>query len=167
MLANARDYKEELESKMRATWGNKKYWYYHNCSYFRPVVVEEDTWNKTQFVSLDASGNVAGYLAYGVEREGRYVTYLEIINFMDDRGFGLDVMRMVKDIFEKYRYRKIVFSVIIGNPIEPKYDRLVLRYGGRIVGTYKEHAMLPNGIMYDEKFYEIRRVDYLVHKKRR
>ena len=58
-----------------------------------------------------------------------------------------------------------VFSVIIGNPIEPKYDRLIEHYGGRIVGINKEHVMLPDGELYDMKFYEIFRTDYLEHRK--
>lgn len=165
MLAFAQNHERELQRKMRETWGKEKYWYYHRCSYFSLADVKEDTWNDTQFVSLNSSGEVIGYLGYGIDRECRYVTYLAIINFTDDISFGIDVMTMIKDIFEKYQYRKIVFSVIIGNPIEPKYDRLIEKYGGRVVGTYKEHAMLPDGQLYDEKLYEILRTDYLEHRK--
>lgn len=165
MLAFAQDYKDELEKRMRETWGNEKYWYYLSSSYMFPVEVDENTWEKTHYVSLNSSGEVIGYLGYAVEREGRYVSNLWIINFTENRYFGIDVMRMVKDIFEKYCYKKIVFFVIIGNPIEQKYDRLIARYGGRIVGTYKEHVMLPDGKMYDEKVYEIFRTEYLEHRK--
>lgn len=165
MLDFAQNYEKELAKRMRDTWGKDKYWYYHRSSYFSTAVINEDTWNDTQFVSLNSSGEVIGYLGYGIDRECRYVTYLAIINFTDDSSFGLDVMTMIKDIFERYQYRKIVFSVIIGNPIEPRYDRLIEKYGGRIVGTYKEHAMLPDGQLYDEKIYEIFRTDYLEHRK--
>lgn len=71
---------------------------------------------------------------------------------------------MIKDIFSKYQYKKIVFSVLIGNPIEPKYDRIIKRSGGRIVGVHKEHVMLPDGKLYDEKVYEICRDEYLMHR---
>lgn len=165
MIAFAQDYEKELARRMRETWGNKKYWYYHASSYMSSLEVDKDTWNNTQFVSLNPSGEVIGLLGYGVNRECRYVNYLAVINFTDDTSFGIDIMRMVKDIFEKYCYRKIVFSVIIGNPIEESYDRLIKRYGGRIIGTYKEHVMLPDGRLYDEKFYEIFRTDYLEHRK--
>lgn len=165
MLAFAQDYKNELEKRMRETWGNEKYWYYHASSYMGALEVDNDTWNNVQLVSLNDSGEVIGFLGYGVKRECRYVSYLAIINFTDDKYFGIDIMRMVRDIFEKYRYRKIVFSVIIGNPIERSYDRLIERYGGRIVGIYKEHVMLPDGKLYDEKFYEIFRTDYLERRK--
>lgn len=165
MIAFAQDYEKELARRMRETWGNKKYWYYHSSSYMAPIGVDENTWERVQFVSLNNSGEVIGYLGYAVDREGRYVSNLWIINFTDDKSFGIDVMRMVKDIFEKYRYRKIVFFVIKGNPVEPKYDRLVEHYGGRVIGIYKEHVMLPDGRLYDEKVYEIFRTDYLEHRK--
>lgn len=165
MLAFAQRYQEELEKKMLDTWGKEKYWFYNNSSYFSQVYIENDTWNNTRFVSVNASGEVIGYLGYGVEREGRYVTYLAILNFTDDNSFGLDVMALIRDIFEKYQYRKICFTVVVGNPVEAKYDRLIRRYGGRIVGIHKEHTMLPDGRLYDEKMYEIFRIDYLEHRK--
>lgn len=165
MLDFAQNHEKELAKKMRDTWGKEKYWYYHRCTYFSPAVVKEDTWNDTQFVSLNADKEVTGYLGYGIDRECRYVTYLAIINFTGDISFGADVMRMVKDIFEVYCYRKIVFTVVVGNPVEKKYDRLIRRYGGRIVGIHKDHVMLPNGRYYDEKAYEIFRTDYLEHRK--
>ena len=65
----------------------------------------------------------------------------------------------------KYIVTKIVFTVVVGNPVEPKYDRLISRYGGRIVGIHKDHVMLPDGRLYDEKVYEIFRTDYLEHRK--
>lgn len=165
MLAFAQDYKEELIKRERETWDDKKYWYYNASSYMRPIELDKDTWDRIQLVSLNGSGEVIGYLGYSMYREARYVSSLWIVNFTDDKSFGIDVMQMFKDIFEKYRYRKIVFSVIIGNPIEQKYDRLVEHYGGRIVGVHKEHVMLPDGRLYDEKVYEIFRTDYLEHRK--
>ncbi len=166
MLEFAQNHEKELLKKMRWTWGKEKYWYYHRSSYMAPIEIDTDTWSNTQFVSLNSSGEVIGYLGYGVTQPERYVSYLAIINFTDNILFGMDVLRMLKDIFEKYQYKKIVFSVIIGNPVELKYDRLISRYGGRVVGIYKDHVMLPDGRLYDEKFYEILRTDYLKHRKK-
>ena len=145
MLAIPQDYEEELIKRERETWGNEKYWYYRAASYMYPIEVDENTYEKVQFVSLNSSGEVIGYLGYCVAREERYVSNLFIINFTDDMSFGIDAVHMVRDIFEKYRYRKIVFFVIIGNPTESKYDGMIEHYGGMVVGTYKEHIMLPDG----------------------
>lgn len=62
--------------------------------------------------------------------------------------------------------RKICFTVVVGNPVESRYDRIIERYGGRIVGIHKEHTMLPDGRLYDEKMYEILRTDYMKHRKK-
>lgn len=165
MLALAQDYIEELIKKERKTWEDTKYWYYNASSYMQPIEIDKNTWERMQLVSLNDSGEVIGYLGYSIEREVRYVSSLWVVNFTDDKSFGIDVMQMFKDIFEKYRYRKIVFSVVIGNPVESKYDRLIEHYDGRVVGVYKDHVMLPDGGLYDMKFYEILRTDYLEHRK--
>lgn len=165
MLDFAQKYKGELEAKFMDVWGVEKYWYYNCCSYFFEKTLGKDTWENMQYVSV-INGEVTGYLGYSICREARYVSSLEIINFTDNPLFGLDVMQMVKEIFEKYNYRKIEFSVIVGNPIESQYDRLISRYGGKIIGTYREHVMLPDGKLYDEKLYEIFREDYLKRRKR-
>lgn len=161
MLEFAQKYKEELEKKFLNVWGVDKYWYYNCCSYFTGKTLDDNTWERMQFVSVNSKGEVIGYLGYSIERESRYVTGLEIINFTEEPQFGFDVCQMIKDIFERYRYRKIEFSVIVGNPVEPKYDRLISRYGGRIVGTFRKHVMLPDGELYDEKLYEIFLSEYL------
>lgn len=165
MLDFAQKHKDELEAKYMNIWGVKKYWYYNCCSYYEKKILVDNTWDWMQYVSV-INGEVTGYLGYSICRESRYVNSLEIINFTDNPLFGLDVMQMIKEIFEKYNYRKAEFSVIIGNPIESQYDRLISRYGGKIIGIYKEHVMLPDGKLYDEKLYEIFREDYLKRRKK-
>lgn len=60
-----------------------------------------------------------------------------------------------KDIFEKFRLHKLSFSVVVGNPIESQYDRLIEKYGGRIVGIQKAQTKLIDNKYYDVKLYEI------------
>ena len=57
--------------------------------------------------------------------------------------------------------QRIEFNVVCGNPIEKSYDRMVKRFGGRIVGTRKRVAKLLDNQIYDDKIYEILREDYL------
>lgn len=70
----------------------------------------------------------------------------------------------LRDIFEKFHFRKLDFTVVIGNPIESTYDRMVEKYGGRIVGIQKKQVRLIDGQLYDKKLYEILAEDYF--KKR-
>jgi RimJ/RimL family protein N-acetyltransferase len=73
---------------------------------------------------------------------------------------------VLDEMFTKYNFRKLEFSVVVGNPIEKSYDRLIYKYGGRIVGTYKKHTRLMDNKYYDEKLYEIFRDDYIKNRTR-
>ena len=70
----------------------------------------------------------------------------------------------LKDIFEKFHFRKLIFSVVIGNPIEKTYDRMIQKYGGRIVGIQRQQVKLIDGQFYDVKMYEILSDDYFGRK---
>lgn len=78
--------------------------------------------------------------------------------------FGRDLGQALTDIFEKFRFNKLKFSVVIGNPIEKSYDRMIQRYGGRIVGIFRQDTRLIDGNLYDVKDYEILRSEYLASK---
>lgn len=165
MLEFAQKHREALETGMLETWGKDRYRFYNAGSWFDKQDICDSTWDHVQYASVSPGGEVTGYLGYRVNRESRYVTGLEIVNFTDRPEFGFDVLEMVREIFEKYNYRKMEFSVITGNPAEAKYDRLVRKYGGRIVGVYREHVMLFDGRLYDEKLYEVFRKDYMESRK--
>ena len=58
------------------------------------------------------------------------------------------------------------FGVVVGNPIEPTYDRLCAKMGGRVVGYYRDDAMLMDGSYADIKVYEVMRTEYLEKRKK-
>ena len=58
-------------------------------------------------------------------------------------------------------FRNINFLLVIGNPIEKMYERLVKKYNGRVVGIRKSHTKLIDNKYYDVKEYEVFREDYL------
>lgn len=166
MLTNAREYVDQLATLLTRTWYDDKYKFYHD-SWHEKVEVEKSDWNKRQFVSLDKKGNVLRYIGYSIDRDADYISNFWIINFSDNKViFGRDVAQAFEDIFIKYNFRKITFSVTIGNPIEKSYDSLMKKYGGRIVGTYKEHVKLIDNKLYDSKVYEIFRKDFIANYKK-
>jgi hypothetical protein len=59
------------------------------------------------------------------------------------------------------------FGVIVGNPIEKTYDKLIEKYGGKICGYAKEDIKLFDGKLYDLKNYEIMREDYIKAKEKK
>ena len=75
-------------------------------------------------------------------------------------------MQVIKDIFEKFNFNKMNFGVVIGNPVEKSYDRLVERYGGRIVGIKERETKLFDNQYYDVKEYEILKENYLRSKNK-
>lgn len=161
MLQPAIKYKEQLKSAMRKTWFVEKYKYYHMNGYYDELQIDECTWSKHQFVSV-YNEEVIGFISYSIDRRSNFVYGLGAINFSDNKiSFGLDLGQALKDIFEKYKFRKLRFSVCIGNPIEKSYDKMIEKYHGRIVGTYKDETLLIDGEYYDEKLYEITKEEYL------
>lgn len=65
------------------------------------------------------------------------------INFSNDKlTFGRDLVQVIDDIFCSFGLERMEFKVVCGNPIERSYDRMVERFGGRIVGVRKRVAKL-------------------------
>lgn len=160
LLEPAIKYKDQLEKLQYNVWFDDKYKYWNADVYYSSMEIENNTWNKHQFVSV-LNDEVIGYIAYNVSRSDNTVHALSILNFTDNKAtFGMDLGRAVRDIFEKFKFRKLNFTVVIGNPIEDTYDRLIEKYGGRIVGVHKEDVKLVDGLYYDRKLYEITSREY-------
>lgn len=160
MLEPAIKYRDQIYDIQYDIWFNDKYKYFNSGTYYGAMQIDENTWDRHQFASV-LNDRVIGYIEYSISREENNVRSLGIINFTDNKiVFGKDLAQALKDIFEKYRFRKLNFSVVVGNPIEKSYDKIIKKYGGRIVGTYKENCKLIDGEYYDEKLYEILASEY-------
>lgn len=169
MLDLAYKYEDEIRLKMFNTWYDKKYKFYHSSAYYDLFTLSDNgDWDSRQFVSLDSDGSVIGLIGYGIDRITEIANGLGAINFSDNKfTFGMDLVNVIDDIFCKFNMRKLEFAVIIGNPIEKSYDRMVTKYGGRIIGISKKHCKLIDNKYYDEKMYEIFREDYIEAKNKR
>jgi RimJ/RimL family protein N-acetyltransferase len=166
MLDIALKYTDQLKRLHLDTWHNDKYKYYNYRCYWELPKLSENTVDGHDFVSLNSKGEIIGAIGYCILRDLESVCGLGIINFTDDPTFGKDVLQSIKDIFEKFNFRKLNFCVVIGNPIEKTYDRLAAKYGGRIVGIEKEETKLADNKYYDVKRYEILRKDYMKAKEK-
>ena len=167
MIEPAQKYKEELQALYYSIWYDDKYKYYNNGCYWSPLDLKEDSWSAHEFVSIDKDGNILGIIAYETDHTIPAARHFSIINFGGNHfTFGRDVMQAIADIFEKYNFCKLSFDVVIGNPIEPTYDKLVAKYGGRVVGIAKDDVILQDHKRYDIKMYEILRRDYELAKNK-
>ena len=168
MIDIANKHRDRLEKCFLNTWNNKKYDYWNTAGYNRsaPDIPNTD-YNEAHFVVLDGN-NIIGYISYDINRMSKVVSCLQCVNFSNDsRGksiFGIGLIRILKNIFDISNMSKITFSVTVGNPIEKSYDKLITRFGGKVVGTFTKDVMLADGLMHDLKWYEIFKSDYIKNK---
>jgi hypothetical protein len=178
MLDHAKKYEEKLRQLFFDVDFNLLYKYSDLSVCRKTFKLPEDTWESNHFVSvyngIGLEPNILGMIEYSISRVNNAVTSLYIIRF-DGNGkkdpyayfFGKDIMTAIKDIFDKYNFNKINFVVVIGNPIEKTYDRLIKRYNGRIVGIRKQDIRLIDNKLYDVKEYEIMADDYFLSQSKR
>ena len=158
----ANKYESELHDLFFDTWYDEKYKFYHNGYYSSAYVAQDTNFEKHEFVSLNNSRKVLGYIGYDIDTARSCVDNLELINFSNDKfTYGKDVYQALTNIFEKFNFRKISFCVVVGNPTERTYDRWCAKYGGRVVGIKKNEVKLMDNRYYDLKLYEILLDDYI------
>jgi hypothetical protein len=163
MLKLAYTYQDKLNQVYNSIIFQDKYKYYNYDNYWGYTKeVSKDSWNDLEFVSVDKNDNVIGYLRAGISRSADKISTLGIMNFYDiNVTFSKDLYQFLNELFIKFNFRKIEFTVVIGNPAEKMYDKYIEKYGGRIVGTRRQSTRLQDNKYYDVKEYEIFREDYL------
>src|SRR5690348_6237285 len=168
MLDFASKYEKELQLLFTNIAYDEKYMFYNNSSYRDIYESSKSTWDIHEFVSLDNNKNVIGYFKYKITRSTLSCSGFQIISFSNDNQiiFGRDFIKVMDDIFIKFNFRKITYTVVIGNPIEKTYDKLTEKYGGRIVGTYLKDSLLMDNNFYDCKVYELFKDDYVKNRRK-
>jgi len=166
MLKYAKPYEEQVKKLFAETTFDMFYKYMTLSVYREEHKIPDSTWEGHHFVSLQGE-QIIGYISYWIDRQSDIVSGIHIVHFEKKYPFTFsrDVITTIKDIFEKFHFRKINVSVVIGNPIERCYDRLIKRAGGRIVGIKKKDVKLIDGQYYDQKLYEILAENYYKAKE--
>lgn len=127
---------------------NIRSWHTFDPEFYVPV----DDWGKLSLVSVDSHGKL-GYICASIDRDLDEVDGLTIANYgCDKTEFGKDLILCFKLL--QQRFRAIRWTVVIGNPVEPMYDKFCQRMGGRIVGIKMQACRLANGSYADVKQYE-------------
>jgi hypothetical protein len=119
--------------------------------------IQNNNFYKQQWVSVENDWKIVGYFEAEIDRSARYVTSLIVANFAKKGNitFSLDLKEFFKRLIYRYNYSKIVFSVVTNSPNEKLYDKFISRYGGRVVGIFKNHKILQDGTLRDMKYYEV------------
>jgi len=135
-------------------WNCTSYWEYE-------FKLSPDSWSTIEMVSVDSNDNVIGFFKANIERSADKVSSLGVANFCDvNPVFAKDLKSFIFDLLFKFNFRKIEWTVVIGNPAEQIYDRFIAKYGGRDTGIQRQTVRLQDGKYYDMKGYEIFREEF-------
>lgn len=165
MLDFAYKYKSEIEDLyVKNVLMNNTYKFYNFKSYWDATSIEilSSDWSEIQRVSI-FENKVIGIFRATTSRNDNSISNLGFINFHMDKislGFVKDMEKFIQYLFEQ-QFRKINFTVVIGNSSERLYDAFIKKYNGRIVGVQKKEVKLVDQKYYDVKLYEIFLEDYL------
>ena len=162
MLDLAFKHREALQQKyLKVALNSDRYKYSVATNWLSyELKLDDNNWNKLEFVSINSQNEIIGFLKCDINRAVHYAHNLRIINFEEKPNFlfSKDLKEFIIDIlFLKFRFNKLQFTCVVGNPIEKTYDRLIAKYGGRIVGIYEKDVRLIDNKIYDLKLYEITR----------
>lgn len=174
MLEPAQLHFDEIQNNFYRLWYDPDYQYYFGIDrrWVPSNSVDTDAgFDRVlhQFASIDPkTGKVIGYIGYVLHPSTRVASDFGAVNFYRDDHqilFAKDLFTAIENLFEKFGCRVMDFMEIRGNPIEKSYDRLVQKYGGRIVGYQRDQAQTIDGKLCDIKLYEIHSEDYFSAKR--
>jgi len=168
MLKPAYGYKDRISSILQEIAFSEEVTYWnHACYWSYETDLKNDSWRSLHFVSVDDQDNILGLLFADICRPENFVDAMAILNLKEKGNFKFsrDLYQFLDDLFVKFNFFKMTFCVVSGNPVEKMYDRFVLKFGGRIIGVYKQQVMLQDGKLYDQKHYELFREDYMERRR--
>jgi hypothetical protein len=165
LLKLAYAYQEKLDKMWQSIVFTEKYQFYNYGTYWNyRIKVDDGSWDRIQMVSVDKNDNVLGYLSATCDRTANKISAVGAINFAGvNLTFSKDFYDFLSSLFNKFGFRKIEWCVVIGNPAEKLYDKIIKKYGGRVVGVQHESTVVSDGTVCDVKEYELFKRDYDSH----
>lgn len=164
MIKPAQLYTEELKRLYCETWYDPKYIYYHSDIGTQELQFSDNNYERHSFAILE-NNEVVGYISYRLNWASKVTYNFGIISFKQSLVFGKDLMKIIDDIFMKYKMNKMEFYAFSDNPVIKHYYNFINRFGGREVGILKESALLMDGKLHDSVMFELFAKDYLFYKK--
>ena len=133
MIKPAKDY--ELKIAIESIWTKdnpeNEFLYLDNHA----LRLFNDETKAHEFAIVDNNNDLIGFIRYGVKNNKAY--NLEIINFnrKSQELFARDLLRICKDVFEKYDLDSLSFTGDKKHPLIQKYKKILEGFGG----TFKDH----------------------------
>lgn len=150
---------EELNLTLKRSFYDDRNKYLFSNGYFSPVEIPQSNWSDDGFVFCDEFDNIIGCIIFSISRPTNIINIYNLITFTNEfkyrRYIYNEIIKYIENILNNSYHTKITFSVVIGNPIEKAYDKIIRRYIGRVVGISEKECLLKDGKYYDLKRYEI------------
>ena len=156
MLKPALLYENQLREKEITSLYDIDNMYYHGWTGGELTNIKTDNYDVHQFVSVDASDNVIGYITYNVCHASLSVDRVGIVSF--DKGnliFIKDVYQAIHDIFYKYNLNRLEWFCFADNPAIRGYRKFINRVGGKQCGYKRQCTMLLDHKLHDLVEFEI------------
>lgn len=166
MIKPAQLYQEELKKLYYNTFYDEKYMYYQNWIGTQELEIHNENYNFHEFAILE-NNEVIGYIKYRINWIPNSIDSFSIISFKKSFCFGLDLLKIIDDIFIKYKINKIEFRAIADNPVIKHYYNFIKIFNGREVGTLFETVKLSDGELHNEVLFELFRDNYINAKNNR
>ena len=157
MLELAITHREALNKAYQVACLDEYYKYYFAGGFHNyEVTLDTNDWNSLQLVSIKG-GVLQGYLYATIDRSLYQVTSLGIMKFKeaDSIEFTNDLIALFNTLFRIYKFTKISWSVLQGNPIECMYDLVCYKLGGTVLHTFTKDTMLYTREEVNRKLYEV------------
>lgn len=162
MLKSALLYETQLKEKYIGIMHNPEYQYYFGNFGTQCIELSNNTYDCHEFVSVDESGNVLGFIRYDINVFSNSCQHFGLISF----EFGnltviRDLYRAIHDIFFKYNFNRIQWLCFADNPHIRGYRNFIKRFGGRECGYLRQSNRLMDGQLHDAVLFEILKEDYI------
>ncbi len=169
MLKLAYSYREKVNKQFEKIAFNERYKFFSLGWWNYEMEISNNSWNNIQMVSVDADNNIIGFFSADIIRHCNKACCIQVINFCEEVNiiFSKDLYQFLDELMTKHNLRKIEWTVVIGNPAEKIYDKIIKKYNGRVIGIRKESVTTPDGVFRDEKEYEIFKDDYIKAKNKK
>lgn len=157
MLKRAQHHYSEIEKGEKEMIDSGRMFWFQMSSSCKSVLrfAVMDEWESIARVSVNPkTGEVLGFLVAFTDRDPNIIHGMGILAFkQNSKTFYKDSIQFVDELL--VRFNRVGWEVVVGNPAEKIYDKMIRRWGGRIVGTRCAWARLTDGRLYDSKVYEI------------
>lgn len=155
MIKPAQNYADKITALEYDLFYGMKYQYFHGGRTRAPSAIYGTSNENISFVSLDSNDNILGLIKNSVDYTANQAYDLAIISFKNSYEFARDVLKVIYDIFYKFKFCRLEFCAYADNPTFKNYKRFIQKFGGREAGYFRKYTKLLDNEYHDRVIFEI------------